>query len=190
MNQNSSELQPDALPYWEAVALLKLLRETGHCIVFAESCTAGMIAGCLARIPGASDCMAGSSVVYQVTTKIAWLDVSSETLRDPGPVSQVVAEQMAEGVLQKTPHATVSASVTGHLGPDAPPDQDGTAWSSVSVRSGDGVKTVSTHLKLDSVTPFRGTDPVGGVLRQHRQLVAVGAVMNFCSDVLSGDIGF
>lgn len=167
-----------------------MLREVGHCIVFAESCTAGMIAGCLARIPGASDCLAGSSVVYQLNTKTAWLGVSAETLRDPGPVSQIVAEKMAESVLHKTPHASVSASVTGHLGPGAPQDQDGTAWSSVSVRSGNDLQTMSRHLKLDTITPFGETDLTGVALRQHRQLVAVGAVMTFCCEVLRGETSF
>ncbi len=39
------------------------LQRTGHVIVFAESCTAGMIAATLGRIPGISEWLAGSAVV-------------------------------------------------------------------------------------------------------------------------------
>jgi nicotinamide-nucleotide amidase len=107
-------------------------------IVLAESCTGGLAAATLARIPGVSEVLCGSAVVYQVETKARWLQVSRELLDHPGPVSREVAAAMAAGVLTSTPRADVSAAVTGHLGPGAPPAQDGLAYLAFAVRAHGG----------------------------------------------------
>jgi len=167
-----------------ATLLRDLLRKHSHRIVFAESCTAGLIASSLGRIPGVSEWLAGSAVVYQIETKAEWLGVDRQALADPGPVSRVVIEQMARGVLEKTPHATLSASITGHLGPDAPIEQDGVAWSSIAVRSDDTVSVVSRMLQLDDGLPL-GTDRIAE--RRHlRQIRAVRLGLQHCIDELTG----
>ncbi len=103
-------------------------------LVLAESCTGGLAAALLARIPGVSEFLCGSAVVYQVETKARWLRVSRRLLRDPGPVSGEVATAMATGALRATPQADIAASVTGHLGPGAPPDQDGLVFVAFASR--------------------------------------------------------
>jgi PncC family amidohydrolase len=103
-------------------------------IVFAESCTGGLISAALTRIPGISSHLCGSAVVYQIETKNEWLGVAPGILKNPGPVSEPVARAMAEGVLAKTPQADLSASITGHLGPDSPPGQDGLLYCAVATR--------------------------------------------------------
>jgi len=108
-----------------ASSVVKQLRAQNVRLVLAESCTGGLAAALLARIPGVSEFLCGSAVVYQVETKAQWLRVSRRLLRDPGPVSAEVASAMAAGALRSTPHADVAAAVTGHLGPGAPPSQDG-----------------------------------------------------------------
>jgi nicotinamide-nucleotide amidase len=97
-------------------------------IVLAESCTGGLASALLTRIPGVSEFHCGSAVVYQIATKAEWLGVSKSLLRNPGPVSREVASKMAEGVLAITPHADIAGAVTGHLGPGAPPEQDGLVY--------------------------------------------------------------
>jgi nicotinamide-nucleotide amidase len=104
-------------------------------LVLAESCTGGLAAAILARIPGVSEFLCGSAVVYQVETKARWLRVSRRLLRNPGPVSREVASAMASGALAATPHADVSAAITGHLGPGAPPSQDGLIFLAVASRT-------------------------------------------------------
>jgi nicotinamide-nucleotide amidase len=104
-------------------------------LVLAESCTGGLTAALLARIPGVSEFLCGSAVVYQVETKARWLRVSRRLLRNPGPVSRDVASAMATGALAATPHADVSAAITGHLGPGAPPSQDGIIFLAVASRT-------------------------------------------------------
>lgn len=96
-------------------------------LVLAESCTAGLIAATLARVPGISEYLCGSAVVYRNATKEAWLGVPHGLLDDPriGPVSAQCAEAMARGVLERTPEATLALAITGHLGPGAPAALDG-----------------------------------------------------------------
>jgi len=119
-------------------------------IVFAESCTAGMVSAALASVPGISRWHCGSAVTYQEETKTQWLDVSPEELRRFTAVSQPVTESMAAGVLQRTPHAHLAVAVTGHLGPAAPVDSDGIIFVSI-LRRQLGLELVySEQVKLSS----------------------------------------
>jgi nicotinamide-nucleotide amidase len=104
-------------------------------IVLAESCTGGLVSALLTRFPGVSEFHCGSAVVYQAATKAEWLRVPKSLLRNPGPVSREVAAMMASGALEVTPQADIAAAVTGHLGPDAPPAQDGLVFVAFCRRS-------------------------------------------------------
>ena len=164
-----------------ALELFALLLHSRRNIVFAESCTAGLIAATMGRLPGVSEVLAGSAVVYQIPTKVAWLGIRQSDVDEHGVVSQVVSEQMAEHVLRQTPHAAVAASVTGHLGPDAPADLDGTAWTTVALRKGNDMLVHSRKLQL-MPPPASSSDAAG--LRVARQERAVTEVLQFCLDVL------
>ena len=118
-----------------AKRLARQLKAVGRKIVFAESCTGGLVCGSLTRIAGISEHHCGGVVVYRNNTKSEYLGIPRNLLVDPGPVSSEVAELMALGVLQKTPEADVAVSVTGHLGPDAPPQLDGVVFVAVAMRS-------------------------------------------------------
>jgi nicotinamide-nucleotide amidase len=111
-----------------------LLKQKSFKVVFAESCTAGLVAASLARVPGISEHHCGGMVVYRNATKEAYLGISARLLKNPGAVSEAVAREMAVRVLQLTPEADISAAVTGHLGPGAPADMDGVAFIAISVR--------------------------------------------------------
>lgn len=118
-----------------AEQLASLLKRHHQKIVFAESCTGGLISATLTRFPSISEYHCGSMVVYRLESKEKWLNVSRETLKKPGPVSQLVARQMAEQVLKNTPEATIATSITGHLGPNAPARQDGLIYVGIATRS-------------------------------------------------------
>lgn len=94
-------------------------------IVLAESCTCGLAAAALGRVPGISQFFCGSSVTYRAPTKTAWLDVPAAMWQQYTAESPVVAETMAWQILQRTPEAQWSAAITGHLGPGAPRDPQG-----------------------------------------------------------------
>lgn len=133
-----------------AAALVQSLKQREHQLVLAESCTAGMAAATLAGIPGASSVLVGSAVVYQVPTKQHWLGIPAKHFEEFDVVSGETSLAMAEGILTKTPWATVAAAITGHLGPDAPIELDGVAWATVVVKLDDGQLTERTQkLRLD-----------------------------------------
>lgn len=163
----------------EAGRLAALLRKADRKIVFAESCTGGLISAAMTAIPGISAFYCGSAVVYQVETKHHWLGVPEATLEKPGPVSRETAVAMAEGVLRITPHADLAASVTGHLGPKAPKRQDGLFYSAVAVRSAGGGA---------SCRRVRLEPPEGAAddrrLRLQRRKQAAARVLGWCADVV------
>jgi nicotinamide-nucleotide amidase len=113
----------------------RLLRESGRKVVFAESCTGGLVSGALTKIPGISNFHCGGVVVYRNETKQAYLGIPAAVLQDPGPISADVAELMATNVLKMTPEADLAAAVTGHLGPNAPPKLDGLVFVAVAWRA-------------------------------------------------------
>ncbi|QDV68239.1 Nicotinamide-nucleotide amidohydrolase PncC [Rosistilla carotiformis] len=113
-------------------------------IVFAESCTAGLVAATLASIPGISRWLCGSVVTYRESMKRVWLGVDEADLLRFTAVSPPVTEQMAAGVLGKTGDADLAAAITGHLGPDAPPELDGIVFVSIARRRSDGSLEIET----------------------------------------------
>lgn len=124
--------------------IAKLLAAQGRRIVFAESCTAGMVAASLGRVPGISNYLCGSAVTYRDETKAAWLKIPRPILESSGSVSESVARLMAHKALAITPEADLAISVTGHLGPDAPPKLDGLIFIGRAVR---GKKESSTAVQ-------------------------------------------
>lgn len=122
-------------------------------VVFAESCTAGLVAALLGHVSGISNWLCGSAVTYRESVKVGWLGVSQKTLEHQSAESLATTAEMATGVLQKTGEATIAAAVTGHLGPDAPPEIDGIVFISVARRIGQDIEiTNRTTCHLDSIT--------------------------------------
>jgi len=151
--------------------ILSLLQKQSSRLVLAESCTCGLIASLLARIPGMSAVLAGSFVVYQVDSKVAWLDVPRILIEHYDVVSTEVAAAMSEGALRKTPHATIAVSITGHLGPGAPVDLDGTAWLGIARRGlSEPSESFQTMTKKLTLGALPGLTPLE--IRRDRQFAA------------------
>jgi nicotinamide-nucleotide amidase len=85
-------------------------------IATAESCTGGLIAGCLTEAPGVSEVFVTGFVTYANEAKTDELGVDEALIRDHGAVSPEVARAMAEGALERA-QADVSVSSTGIAGP-------------------------------------------------------------------------
>ena len=99
-----------------AEALLGAYRQTGLRLVTAESCTGGLVAGCLTEIAGSSDVVERGFVTYSNASKQEVLGVSAEVIDRLGAVSAEVALAMAEGALARS-RAQVAVSITGIAGP-------------------------------------------------------------------------
>lgn len=165
-----------------AKALAVVLAESQTRIVFAESCTGGLVGNALTGIAGISEYHCGSAVVYRVETKAEWLGVGRDILEKPGPVSKAVAEAMAVGVLNKTPEADVAVSVTGHLGPRAPRRQDGLIYVGCARRdSGDSPPVTGVKRHFLEQSPVE-TAAAGLALRNRRQIEAAVFVLAQAAD--------
>lgn len=100
----------------QASALLQSCRKAGVKVATAESCTGGLIAGCLTEIAGSSDVVDRGFITYSNEAKNVMLDVPMRLIERHGAVSEPVARTMAEGALTHS-LAVLSVAVTGVAGP-------------------------------------------------------------------------
>ena len=105
----------------ESLALASLVldrcRDRGLHLATAESCTGGLIAGCLTGIPGSSHVVDRGFVTYSNSSKTQMLGVPPELVMSCGAVSEEVARAMAEGALSEA-GVDIAVAVTGIAGPD------------------------------------------------------------------------
>ncbi len=133
-----------------AARLSELLAQTRTQIVFAESCTGGLVAAALASQPGISRWLCGSAVTYQEQTKIDWLAVRQADLAEHSAVSPQVTAAMASAVLRNTSAADLAVAITGHLGPDAPQELDGVVFVATQWRSSSAAEPQMERFELSS----------------------------------------
>jgi nicotinamide-nucleotide amidase len=85
-------------------------------VATAESCTGGLLAERLTRVPGSSSYFLGGVVCYSNELKTAWADVPAELIESKGAVSPEVARALAEGIRRRI-GATLGIGITGIAGP-------------------------------------------------------------------------
>ena len=85
-------------------------------VATAESCTGGLLAERLTRVPGSSSYFLGGVVCYSNDLKIAWTDVPAELIESKGAVSPEVAQALAQGIRRRV-GATLGIGITGIAGP-------------------------------------------------------------------------
>ncbi len=96
--------------------LIKELAKRKQTIVFAESCTGGLLSASLTSISGSSQVFQGSIISYSNELKNSLLDISEEKLTKYGAVSEEVCEAMAINVKKKL-SADWAISISGIAGP-------------------------------------------------------------------------
>ncbi len=106
----------DAQLLCDAAELLELCRRGDIKLATAESCTGGLIIGCLTEIAGSSDVVYRGFVTYSNEAKTELVGVSAMLTALHGAVSEQVARAMAEGALARS-MADVTVAVTGVAGP-------------------------------------------------------------------------
>lgn len=163
-----------------------LLQQRAMRLVLAESCTAGRVAATLALLPGISQWLCGSFVVYRSSSKRDWLQVSAELLADPqiGPVSAQASRALAAAALAHTPEADVAIAVTGDVGPGAPPATDGHIFLACATRKPSMPPPCPTDLQLQ----LHGPAPIDTedlAARYARLEEATQCVLQFAVEQLS-----
>ena len=98
-------------------AVVRLLNKYELTVTTAESCTGGMIASKIVNVPGASDVFNEGFITYSNKAKRKHLDVSKNTLKKYGAVSEQTVKEMAlGGVFAADCDACIA--VSGIAGPD------------------------------------------------------------------------
>ncbi len=97
--------------------LIKELTERNQTIVFAESCTGGLLSASLTSISGSSQVFKGSIVSYSNELKNSLLNISEDKLTKYGAVSEEVCESMAINVKEKL-GADWAIAISGIAGPN------------------------------------------------------------------------
>lgn len=109
------------------------LRDAGHTVATAESCTGGLIGSLLTDVPGASAYFDRSYVTYSYDAKLDH-GVSREHLDEHGAVSEPVARQMARGVRDQA-GTTWGSPRPGSRAPTAAPPRSPSAPPTSGLRT-------------------------------------------------------
>ncbi len=140
MGASEAILEDDGRLYALAASVIEAATDAGLTVGCAESCTGGLVCGCLTAVPGSSSAVRGSVVSYAIPVKHEVLGVSNEDVLEAdgvGAVSGECASQMAEGA-RRVLSCDVAVSVTGIAGPqgEEPGKPVGTVWFGLATTSG------------------------------------------------------
>lgn len=130
----------------DIVKKLQILFEKRRALLStAESCTGGLISHYITSVAGSSAYFTMGIVSYSQETKEKVLGISSDTISAHGVVSEAIAREMAERMIELS-GSDYSVSSTGNLGPDVLEHKEkGLVYIAVC-RNG---KTISRELHLE-----------------------------------------
>jgi len=97
--------------------LIKELAKRNQTVVFAESCTGGLLSSSITSISGSSQVFQGSIVSYSNELKNLLLNISEDMLKRYGAVSEEVCEAMAINAKKKL-GADWAVAISGIAGPE------------------------------------------------------------------------
>jgi len=92
------------------------LGERGLTLAAAESCTGGLLAEMITRVPGASSWFTHAWVAYSNQAKVALLGIDRSLIERHGAVSAEMAEAMADAA-RRNSGASIAVSISGIAGP-------------------------------------------------------------------------
>lgn len=120
-----------------------LLRQRGHTLALAESCTGGLLAARLTSVPGASAFLERAYVTYSNRSKVELLGVDPDLLASAGAVSAETAAAMAAGA-RRAARADIGVAITGIAGPDGgtPEKPVGLVFIALEGPAGDRVRRI------------------------------------------------
>jgi nicotinamide-nucleotide amidase len=136
----------DELPIEDHV--LALCRAQGLTLATAESCTGGLIAERLTRVPGSSDVFLGGIVAYANEVKVRQLGVPADLIELHGAVSPEVAAAMASGVRERL-GADVAIADTGVAGPGGGTDEKPVGLVYVAAETPDASRVLDFNYPAD-----------------------------------------
>lgn len=139
--QKLRDIIGDNIVGWEGATLEQQVHDilTRHnlTLAVAESCTGGTIASKFTAMAGASAYFLAGVVAYANSAKSNILGVNGEDIAREGAVSEIVAQQMAEGI-RRVAGADYAIATTGIAGPSGGSEAKpvGTVWIAVATPQG------------------------------------------------------
>lgn len=117
------------------IDLTTKLDALGHTVTSAESCTGGLLAAELTRLPGSSNWFNMGYITYSNQSKKQLLKVNDTTLNHYGPVSEECVREMALGALIAS-KADYALAVSGIAGPSGGSAENpvGTVWFGLATK--------------------------------------------------------
>ncbi len=134
------------VPLEDVVA--ELLTTNRATISTAESCTGGLLAERLTRIPGSSPYFLGGVVSYSNERKTVWTEVPAELIASKGAVSAEVAIALAEGI-RRSVGSTFGVGITGIAGPGGGSEEKPVGTVHIALATPTGTKERLVHLPGD-----------------------------------------
>ena len=134
------------VPLEDVVA--ELLATNRATIATAESCTGGLLAERLTRIPGSSTYFLGGVVSYSNERKTVWTEVPAELIAAKGAVSAEVAIALAEGI-RRSVGSTFGVGITGIAGPGGGSEEKPVGTVHIALATPTGTKERLVHLPGD-----------------------------------------
>jgi nicotinamide-nucleotide amidase len=124
-----------------------LLATAGRTVATAESCTGGLIAERLTRVPGSSAWFLGAVVAYADRLKQELLEVDGGLIELHGAVSREVAEAMAAGARRRL-GSDYAIAITGIAGPGGGSEEKPVGTVHLALALPDGRATAHRRLRL------------------------------------------
>jgi nicotinamide-nucleotide amidase len=136
-------------------------------IAAAESCTGGLLAERLTRVPGSSSYFLGGVVCYSNELKTAWAEVPPDLIAVKGAVSSEVAIALAEGIRRRVGSA-LGVGITGVAGPGGGSEEKPVGTVHIALASSNGVKERQVHLPGDrEMVRFHASQVALDIIRMH-----------------------
>lgn len=133
----------------KAKTLLEICNAKKLTLATVESCTGGLLAGCLTSVAGSSSVVERGYVTYSNQAKIEEVGVDPDLIARYGAVSHEVAEAMAAGALRHAP-VDLAAGITGVAGPGGGSAEKPVGLVYISAAAQNQVPTVTeNHFKGD-----------------------------------------
>jgi nicotinamide-nucleotide amidase len=144
-----------------------MMTTRGLSLALAESCTGGLIAHRITRVPGSSRYFKAGYVSYSNEAKTDLFGVEPALIKSKGAVSPEVALKMAEGALKRS-GASIALSATGIAGPDGgtPEKPVGLVWMGLCDESGSQAVEYRFFGHRDNIQ-FRASQAALELLRRH-----------------------
>ena len=140
----------------KATQVINKIKENGHTLGLAESCTGGWLSKIITDVSGVSAVYKGGICSYSNEVKMNLLGVQADTLAQYGAVSEQTARQMAAGV-KETLNTDIGVGITGIAGPESDNTNKpvGLVYIAVATDSQIIVKEIKNSFTDDIRTKYR-----------------------------------